>query len=477
MSVNRCRHRSPARLYLAPVLALLALGALPATAGAEQVLTYRYGPITVGPYQVDLRELVYDVPKPQVDGYVTGGEINLVDANGAPVPIQRVMLHHVGVANLGSRVGERHDATCDRFTMLDGQTQNLGYAERFFAVGEERVVAELPEGYGYPVKGSDRWAASWMLMNHRNRAESVFLEYKLRYETERELTPAYPVWLDVRNCLFDPVYDVPGGRRRGSLHAESTTWTAPYSGRIVAALGHVHGGGKEVVLSQPDCADRVLLRSRPTWALPRDPEYRIKPLIHEPGPINMELVKSREGFPVSAGQRLRLTSIYDGRLPHTRVMGIMGLYITPDPSVTDGCGPLPADAETVRGTRPGRTRTPLVRVPINGVRASGRVGAIKRPAGRAVALGGSPIETIGSRFQPANAVARRGQTVRWRFWDRDLHTVTVANGPEGFGSPNLSDGRLFRHRFRKPGTYRLYCSLHPLSMTGTVRVVRGRGRG
>ena len=25
------------------------------------------------------------------------------------------------------------------------------------------------------------------------------------------------------------------------------TWTAPYSGRIVAALGHLHGGGKDAV--------------------------------------------------------------------------------------------------------------------------------------------------------------------------------------------------------------------------------------
>ena len=100
----------------------LALAAAPAPARAAQDITYRYGPIEIGPYQVNLRELVYDLPKPDVDGYVTEAEMNLVDADGSPVPVQRVMLHHVGVGNLGSRVGEKRDATCGRFLMLDGRT-------------------------------------------------------------------------------------------------------------------------------------------------------------------------------------------------------------------------------------------------------------------------------------------------------------------------------------------------------------------
>ena len=456
-------------------LAALALAAVPAPAAADQVLTYRYGPIEIGPYQVNLRELVYDLPKPDVDGYVTEAEMDVVDADGSSVPVQRVMLHHVAVGNLGSRVGERRDPTCGRFLMLDGRTQNLGYAERFFAVGEERVTGRFPEGYGYFVKGSDRWVGSWMLMNHRNRRESVYLQYRIRYETERELTPAHPVWMDVRDCSFDPIFNVPGGGRRGSVHRETTTWTAPYSGRIVAALGHVHGGGKEVRVSQPECGDRVLFRSRPTWARPRDPEYRIKPLIHEPGPIDMEHLNSRRGFPVVAGQKLELTADYDAQLPHTRVMGIMGMYIARDESVTDRCAPLPDDVQVHRKSRPGRSRTPLVKVPINGVRR-GRIGPISRPAGAPVELGRSPVETRDSFFEPANAVVRQGKRLRWRFWGDTLHTVTLASGPRGFASPNLSDGRTYEHRFTKPGTYRLYCSLHPVEMTGTVKVLPKRRR-
>jgi plastocyanin len=48
----------------------------------------------------------------------------------------------------------------------------------------------------------------------------------------------------------------------------------------------------------------------------------------------------------------------------------------------------------------------------------------------------------------------------------------VANGPRGFSSRNLPGGYSYRKKLRKPGTYRLFCALHPVSMTGTVKVRR-----
>ncbi|MDX6671238.1 MAG: hypothetical protein QOI91_1601 [Solirubrobacteraceae bacterium] len=459
------------RLLLASVLATLLV---PATAQAEESLTYRYGPISIGPYEVNLRELVADLPKPQVDGYLTGMEANVVDAQGNKLPVSRVMLHHVVFANLGRRVGERKDPMCDRITLLDGRSQYPAYAERFFGVGEERVSGRLPDGYGYPVKGDDRWGATWMLMNHRNRTDAVYLQYTVRYETQRALTPVQLLWFDVRNCSFDPIYDVPGGGRPGSTHTESTTWTMPWAGRVVAALGHVHGGGKEVDVSQPDCANRTLLRSRARWARPFDPENRVRPLVHEPGPIDMETVLSKQGFPIAAGERLRLSARYDAQLPHTRVMGIMGMFVTRDPSVTQPCGALPTDVQTVRKSRPGLSSPPLLRIPINARSAGGRVGPVAGGPGAATWLGGGPLEVRSLLVEPANAVVPVGSRVRWRFWGSALHTVTVAGGPEGFSSPNLSDGRAFEHRFTRPGTYRLYCSLHPVDMPSTVRVLPRR---
>ena len=459
------------KLWLALCLAALLVPA--ATAQADQVMTYRYGPISIGAYQVDLRELVYDLPKPQVDGYLTGMEANIVDAEGREVPIQRVMLHHVVFANVGRRVGERHDAICDRITMVDGRSQNPAYAERFFGVGEERVPGRLPEGYGYPVKGDDRWVATWMLMNHRSRPDKVYLQYKVRYETQKQLTPVQPVWFDVRNCSFDPIFDVPGGGRKGSVYSTSTTWNAPYSGRIVAALGHVHGGGLDVHVNEPGCDGRELFRSRPTWGLPSHPFYRVRPRVHEPGPIDMDLIESRQGFPVAAGEQLKLTADYDNQFPHTRVMGIMGLFFARDPAVTAPCGALPTDVQTIRKPGPGRRKVPLMHIPINS-RASGPARPIARPPGLATWAGADPLQVTNFEVEPANTVIEQGDTLHWRFWGDTLHTVTVADGPQGFSSPNLSDGREFSHRFTRPGLYKIYCSLHPADMASTVRVV-GRG--
>jgi plastocyanin len=445
---------------------------LAGSAHAEQQ-TFRYGPIPIGPYSVNERDTAYDIPKPSVDGFVTGMEAHLVDANGARVPVQRVMLHHLVFSNVGTRVGERRNPTCGRITLFDGVSQVPGLSEPFFGTAEEDTNGRLPDGYGYPVKGDDQWVMTWMLMNHQNRPDAVYIQYTVNYVTGQSLAPAYPVALDVRDCRLDPVFDVPGGGGPGSTYSQSTTWTAPYAGRIIAAVGHLHGGGKSAVLSEPDCGDRTLLRSVPTWGLPNDPFYRVRPILHEPGPINMSLVLSKAGFPVAAGERLKLTVNYDDELPHMRVMGIMGIAIAPDPKVTDKCAPLPNDVQVQGADRPGRSVAPKWRVPINAVNPDdGLAEPIASLPGPTVGLGtGDTVDVADSSFQPDNIAVRPGSVLRWSVLGPTLHTVTLANGPQGFSSPNLSDGRTFEHRFTKPGTYQIFCSLHPTLMSETVRVL------
>ena len=110
-----------------------------------------------------------------------------------------------------------------------------------------------------------------------------------------------------------------------------------------------------------------------------------------------------------------------------------------------------------------------------GYRPGARARAIRRPPGTTVALrSGALIEVGDLFFGPPNVAVRRGGLLRWRFMGENLHNVTLANGPRGLSSPNLSREREFRYRFREPGTYRLYCGLHPVSMTSTVRVERRR---
>lgn len=72
------------------------------------------------------------------------------------------------------------------------------------------------------------------------------------------------------------------------------------------------------------------------------------------------------------------------------------------------------------------------------------------------------------QFNAATVTIKTGGTVTWTNNDSMPHTVTANNG--SFGSEQLGAGGTFARTFDKPGTYRYYCTLHPM-MRGTVVVV------
>lgn len=458
----------PARI-LALALALTLLSAATAAA-ATQTVTRTVGPIRIGGYEVQQDSSV-GVPTAGVDGYVTGMKVNVVDRNGRPLPIARVMLHHIVFLNAGNPRRPRRDSTCGTFTLWDSRSTLPALAERFYAAGEERAQMSLPPGYGYPVARDDTWFMTWMLMNHRQLPDEAYVKYEMTVETDAPLREVKPYWLDVVNCMTDPIYNVPGGERPGTSATRSSTWTVPAAGRIVAGLGHVHGGGRDLTVTQPQCENREVARFLPTWGTRRHPFYNVRPILHEPGPVNVTSMQSPTGVPIAAGSQLRLNSEYDAERPHTRVMGISVVYLAPDPSVTDPCGPLPSDVEYSQ--RPaGRLTPPPFTVPLTGIDPdSGRAVTIAKPPGRRVALkSGATVSIRRFAFSRPNILLRRGARLRWRFEDDGaVHNVTVASGPTGFASKNLDRGT-FTARFPKAGTYRIFCALHPVAMTQTIVV-------
>jgi plastocyanin len=66
--------------------------------------------------------------------------------------------------------------------------------------------------------------------------------------------------------------------------------------------------------------------------------------------------------------------------------------------------------------------------------------------------------------------------VTWQFNSQELHNVTLANGPEGIGSDNLDGNRPFTQHFTRPGTYRLFCALHPVQMQERIVVTPKKKR-
>jgi plastocyanin len=291
------------------------------------------------------------------------------------------------------------------------------------------------------------------------------------WDDDPGLRPVIPVGFDASHLHQGLTYDVPGGGPVGSTDTRTMDRPAPVSGRIVAGLGHVHGGARGLELSEPDCGNRVIYGSHPTWGLPSHPFYHVRPVLHEPGPIDMSRFTSAQGIGVVAGQRLRLTSRYDAHLPHVRVMGLMVVYLAPDESVTDGCAALPPDVRTLRTSTPGRATPVPFTVPLTGLNAAGRAITIARPAGPTLRLAGDARVAVGGfAFSRPNLSIPRGASVTWTFGGDVLHNITLANGPLGFTSDALDGGKAFTQRLTRPGVYKLFCSLHPVQMTETVTV-------
>jgi plastocyanin len=447
-------------------LAVLLFALLVSPALAEvKTETFRY-PVQVDGYQVK-QEFTYGVDHPKVDGFITNMSVDVVDADGTPVPINRLMLHHIVFSTIG-----RPSPTCNQFTAFDSKTKVPGLAEQFYAAGEERNKLALPPGYGYRLRANDQWVMTWMLMNHKQAPDHAFIQWTVTYDTSPDLTAVQPYWLDVRNCQADPIYSVPGGGGPGSVYRQTYQMRMPQSGRIVAGGGHVHGGGLDLTISEPDCSNRTIARLVPAWGEPDHPFYHVYPVLHEPGPIAMSAFASATGVPVVKGQRILLTSEYDDSRLHDRVMGISMIYVAPDPTVKNGCAPLPGDLMSFQTPLPHRTVAPVFKVPITGIGSTGLARTISHPPGATRDLrSGATIGVGDYAFSAPNVVVPKGSRLRWRFLPSTLHNVTVANGPRGFASVNLSEGRSFQYRFSQPGTYQLFCALHPVKMTEVVKVL------
>jgi plastocyanin len=466
-----------ARRCFALVAALLGLLVAPgAASGAVQTHTERVGPVQVGGYEVQQSVRLAPHVNAGPDAYITNMEVDVIDADGTPVPIQRLMLHHIVFANLN-----RQDATCDSIVGFDERPNSLFSSERFYAAGEERAKMGLPPGYGYKMNPNDTWGLLYMFMNHRPVTDRAYIEYKYRVVSGADaqgMEAVKPYWLDVENCRADPIYNVKGTKKKGSTDTESSDAVIQESGYIVGGGGHVHGGARELNLTQPDCGDRQIGESLPTWGNRDHPFYNVKPVLHEPGPIAMSGFQSQAGIPVAAGERVQLNALYDNSLPHTRVMGISVIYVDPDPGVNQDCGPLPNDVKTLLapGSLEGRTGGPIpYKIPLTGLDEDGNAVTIKKPPGKTKRLRSGKTIGVGDRFfERPNVKLKRGAELNWEFSGDELHNVTLANGPIGFGSPNLDDDRTFSQRFTRNGTYRLFCALHPVQMSERV-VVKGKG--
>jgi plastocyanin len=84
----------------------------------------------------------------------------------------------------------------------------------------------------------------------------------------------------------------------------------------------------------------------------------------------------------------------------------------------------------------------------------------------------SPTKVVSVRddyYRPGSLKMKPGTTVKW-VWDKnDLNEHSVVDEKGGFQSTEKLAGT-FRHRFKKAGTWHIFCSVHPETMRMTIKV-------
>jgi plastocyanin len=443
------------RIVLASVCAFLVL-AVPAQA-KERTYTFRAGPYTMGGFNTQFIKDPVDSPK--VRGYVTEMHAKLVNAHGTPVTIHDGMLHHVFFNNLSVLRIKGH---C-----------TARQPEVFYSTGEENETLDLPKGYGYAVKPSDRWRVSAMLMSHRAKVENVYIRYRVTVSTKK-LTGVRPLWVRANGCGPASSYGVRGGGAPGSVDDRVEHWKVPLSGRIVAAGGHLHAGSIGLQVREPACGNRLLWDNTPHFAPADAAVYTAKPMLHEAGPINTSWFSSATGIPVKKGQTLDVHGLYDGVHARGAVMAITHIYVAPDKTVKGGCPALPADMHTTPappGTREA-SQVPYQPIPLWRINKAGKLVQVDQPTDKPLAaVSGTSIAVRTAGFKYDNVQIKVGDELKWRFTDDVLHNLTFASGPRAVLGQNGKRGDVITTRFDTPGRYQLFCYLHPMTMREQVTVL------
>ena len=306
-----------------------------------QKTTWRLGSFVLPPAPLGLAQVNHpeiELAKPCEDCLITGFVPRLVYADGTPADMRTgVMLHHIGL-----------------FDPLrpDPAEQRCSWGGPIFGSGDEREPwFVMPPGFGYrPAPGP--WMGFAELMNHGPVTREVHLEadvYSVPASTPGVKTVT-PIMLSVADACASMEYDAPAGRS-----VRSMTWTAPVTGRIVWALGHVHAGGMGVMLTNASTGKRIC-GSRAGYGSAGEassgehshPEAGSDPMANQV--TSMSTCSWDSLGTVRAGEKLVVTSLYDSPRPLPGVMGIMSLAIHETSDLAGGT-PAPASMRRVPDTK------------------------------------------------------------------------------------------------------------------------------
>jgi plastocyanin len=472
-----------------------------------QHLTYCYGPITIRPGQniIRLRPAVdANGTKlwPQQDGYITRFDPEFIFADGSVPRVDVLHLHHA-------------------VWLVNGNPQ--------FAVGEEKTIQQLPQGFGWPSHPGDSWILNDMLHDLVAQPAQVYVVWRVDFvpsssPAAASIKPVRTKWLDVAgNPSLYPVFDslraygqdgrytFPDDAPAADVHpcgfdgrppeshgclGGAQSWTPSHPVTLIATAGHLHPGGLDTQLRDTRSGQtKTLFTSRAHYYEPAGEVSWDVSMGATPGPFWR--VK------VPAGDRLSVHATYDSRRADWyEVMGIMPVVVYDGTDV----GGLDAQAPNI----------PQTELLTHGhLSENDNHGGSPTGAPDPLSLWSAPVpnNTIGIQsfsYQgapnagPSVPTIEPGQALTFRNYDavanvNAFHTITackapcngstgiaypIADGPVTFDSGELgfngNDGAIGkapaadRDTWKTPqdlpaGTYTYFCRIHPF-MRGAFRV-------
>jgi hypothetical protein len=302
---------------------------LPASAANATITTKTidYGPYTIpagsgDPHNHDTmgeidNQIVTNVAKPCTGCTLIGVTPDLVYTDGTRATISTgPMLHH---AMFTAQSSGKSDVTCP------GKGPGL-LGERFFASGDERTAVDLQSlPYGYKINSSETWNMVIHLMNWETISKTVKIRMTWKYATGSDHTsraPLRPVWLDQAQCSLDSLITVPEGL--SDFHYD---WKATFSGKLIAAAGHIHDHGVNDELTNESTGGTLLCNSVAGYGGPGYETFDGRKHIS-----SMSVCTGNPIATISKNQTLRLHTIYNVPAGHGAIdnaMGIMLAYINP----------------------------------------------------------------------------------------------------------------------------------------------------
>ncbi|MGH2965212.1 MAG: hypothetical protein ACRDMH_07505 [Solirubrobacterales bacterium] len=468
-----------------------------------QHLTYCYGPITIQPGQNIIR---FNSTKlfPQVPGYITRFDPDLVYTNGTVPRVDVLHLHHA-------------------VWIVNGSPQ--------FAAGEEKSIVQMPQGFGWRNEPStDHWLVNDMLHDLVGKSAQVYLVWRVDFVPDSSpaaasmktvrthwmsvagpsprvgvSSPIYPVFNALKGMGQDGRYTFPDqaqGAQRDVIDTHSQTWTPDHPVTLVGTVGHLHPGGLDTNL--------VVKRGNQRRSLFQSNAHYYEPAGAVSWDVAMGGTPSDWRVQLQGGDQLSVHTTYNTRRASWyEVMGIMPVAVY-DGTGAGGVGPFNKSLDR-QGVL---THGHLAENRVHG----GNPTFLPDPRKLSAVAPPNPIGITDYKYQQGDLAGvgnakklprvHAGQALTFKNHDANnlpytFHSMTdceapcnrstgiaypIANGPRNFDSGQLGFNRPPFNTFGqnapavgtdtwktpknlKPGTYTYFCRVHPF-MRGAFRVVK-----